>query len=107
MLDIDDYITREQDVEKPVAHCECCGNELYNIDTIVRFGQECYCDYDCFMLDVGAEVQELEEDTACDFCGCTIEAGTEAIKSEDYSYFCDKYCLYGDYDLEEVDGYDL
>ena len=107
MLDIDNYITREQDIEKPVAHCEGCGEELYNIDTIVRHGDSCYCDYDCLARDLGAEETEIETDIECGFCGCVIETGETAVKSEDGSYFCDKYCLYGGYDIDEVNGYDL
>ena len=106
-MDIDDYITRERDEEQPVTYCECCGEELYSIDTIIKQGEATFCSYDCLL--VGEEIMSTDLKTveSCCFCGEKFGAGETVLQSSDGSVFCDKYCIFGGLDLEEVRGYDL
>ena len=102
-----DYMLETVAHDNRVGICCMCGEELYSVDEVIVHSGELYCDYDCLRSDIGTYEKELAEDTSCSFCGEPLYAGEDAIVDLDGSVFCDKSCVYGGYDIEEVYGYDL
>ncbi len=107
MLDIDDYITRDREEEKPVGYCGCCGDWLFHIDTILVHNDSYYCDYECLSMELELTDTELETSETCSFCGNSLEAGESVIKADDGAVFCDKACTIEGFAVWECRGYDL
>lgn len=102
-----DYMLEPEEKDDRVGTCCMCGEELYCADEIIKYNGELYCDYDCLRSEIGTFETELKEDTSCSFCGEPLYEGEDVITDLDGSVFCDKSCVYGGYDIEEVYGYDM
>ena len=102
-----DYMIEPEEKDDIVGTCCMYGQELYSIDEIIKHNRELYCDYDCLRSEIGTFEIEVTEDICCSFCGELIYAGEDAITDLDGSVFCDKSCVFGGYDIEEVYGYDM
>ena len=102
-----DYMLEPEEKDDRVGTCCMCGEELHSIDEVIKYNGELYCDYNCLRGELGTHLIELGEDTSCSFCGEPLYAGEDVIADLDGSVFCDKGCVIGGYDIEEVYGYDL
>lgn len=106
MLDFD-YMLEPEEKDDRVGTCCTCGEELYCADEVLKYNGELYCDYDCLKAEIGTYETETYEDTSCSFCSEPLYKGEDVIEDTDGSVYCDKGCVFSDYQIKEVCGYDL